>query len=277
MRTDCTGIYAITNISNGKKYIGHSINIRSRWNEHKRKLRLGIHGNSHLQASWNKFGENMFTFTILERLPFRLPKSECEKAETGWILKFNSHKREFGYNSILPGEKPSIGDDENIIIRKSTSYVCINILTNERTVLHSRKEVNESTGIPTNRVSDLAGYWNGMGKRKSLHGWIVVREEDYNPEIDYINYKKKKPSQGKTWRDYYNKEKHRKAPEDIIPREKRNLKRVPIIAVNILTGEEKYYNMIKECYVEFLPAKVQHCISAPFGKYQHRGYYFKRA
>lgn len=63
------GIYMIINLINGKKYIGSSINIRQRLWEHRATLRHNKHYNNHLQRAWNKYGEENFDFSILERCP----------------------------------------------------------------------------------------------------------------------------------------------------------------------------------------------------------------
>lgn len=61
-----SGIYQIKNIINSKVYIGSSNNIKIRWQKHKALLRHGKHQNSHLQAAWNKYGEDNFIFSIIE-------------------------------------------------------------------------------------------------------------------------------------------------------------------------------------------------------------------
>lgn len=65
-RPKVMGIYQITNIYNGKKYIGKSKDIRKRWMEHIRYSRKGEAVNAHFQAAWNKHGEDSFTFQIIE-------------------------------------------------------------------------------------------------------------------------------------------------------------------------------------------------------------------
>lgn len=64
------GVYKITNLVNGKFYIGSSNNIEHRWKEHISDLSNGVHINSYLQNAWNKYGSNNFKFEILE---------ECEE------------------------------------------------------------------------------------------------------------------------------------------------------------------------------------------------------
>ena len=88
------GIYCITNIVSHKKYIGQSIDIERRWHEHIVELKGNRHHSSHLQRSWNYYGEQSFLFSILE---------ECDEAvlttrEDFWITLMNTTDRKFGYN-----------------------------------------------------------------------------------------------------------------------------------------------------------------------------------
>ena len=57
-----SGIYEIINTANGKRYIGSAKNFKTRWNKHRSALRLGKHGNRHLQGAWSKYGEAGFKF-----------------------------------------------------------------------------------------------------------------------------------------------------------------------------------------------------------------------
>ena len=63
------GIYKITNIKSNKYYIGSDSNIlkHTRWSDHKSKLRRNIHYNTHMQNAWNKYGEKMFKYEVLEK------------------------------------------------------------------------------------------------------------------------------------------------------------------------------------------------------------------
>lgn len=60
-----SGVYAITNLSNGHRYIGSSIDIYRRWSQHRRQLRKGTHSNQILQRAWDKYSEDTFEFSIL--------------------------------------------------------------------------------------------------------------------------------------------------------------------------------------------------------------------
>jgi group I intron endonuclease len=61
-----SGIYKITNKTNGKFYIGSSLDIHRRWRQHRRDLTKNIHINPKLQHAWNKYGSENFSFEILE-------------------------------------------------------------------------------------------------------------------------------------------------------------------------------------------------------------------
>jgi len=88
------GIYKITNISNGKMYVGSSIHIERRWMCHKSYLSRHIHYNLHLQYSWNKYGESCFVFDIIEECKFDI----LDMKEEYWIEELKTWDREYGYN-----------------------------------------------------------------------------------------------------------------------------------------------------------------------------------
>jgi group I intron endonuclease len=64
MRTDA-GVYEIINTVNGKRYIGGSVSVTSRLQQHIRKLVGQTHTNHHLQSAWNKYGPGSFEFNPL--------------------------------------------------------------------------------------------------------------------------------------------------------------------------------------------------------------------
>ena len=79
-----TGIYRIINTSNNYIYIGSAsgkFGIHQRFQDHKKNLRKKSHHNIYLQRSWDKHGEDMFRFEIVEFCH----KSECIEREQFFI------------------------------------------------------------------------------------------------------------------------------------------------------------------------------------------------
>ena len=67
MKNIISGVYVITNVVNGKQYIGSSSNINERRRCHFLSLSNGNHHNSHLQNSYRKYGKENFSFQIIEQ------------------------------------------------------------------------------------------------------------------------------------------------------------------------------------------------------------------
>lgn len=60
------GIYCITNTITGQVYYGSSFNVEGRLNSHRSMLRNNKHDNRFLQRSYNKYGEDHFSFVVIE-------------------------------------------------------------------------------------------------------------------------------------------------------------------------------------------------------------------
>ena len=63
------GVYQITNIINGKKYVGSAKTFKTRAAGHASSLKNGKHQNKHLQASFDKHGADAFLFEVIEVVP----------------------------------------------------------------------------------------------------------------------------------------------------------------------------------------------------------------
>lgn len=89
-----TGIYSITNVVNGKKYVGSTAkSFSSRWKKHITNLKNGGHASHHLQNSWNKYGEENFVFKIEEVVD---SLDNLLNLERDYIAKYDSYNN--GYN-----------------------------------------------------------------------------------------------------------------------------------------------------------------------------------
>jgi group I intron endonuclease len=61
-----SGVYMITCSANGARYVGSSVNIDGRVSGHLKSLRAGSHQNVIMQRTWDKYGGETFSCSILE-------------------------------------------------------------------------------------------------------------------------------------------------------------------------------------------------------------------
>ena len=143
-----TGIYCIENIRNGKKYIGQSKNIKSRWKKHISSLRRCNHSNSYLQDSWITYGESSFKFYVLEECSVDL----LDERERYYIDTLDSMCYGNGYNLTTGGMAGNIISDE---IRAKMSKSVTESYTEEL------REI---------RRQDTLKYWSNPENRKRAMG-----------------------------------------------------------------------------------------------------------
>lgn len=79
-----TGIYKITNILDGKYYVGRTTEHEKRWKRHLNTLRSGKHPNTKFQNAWNYWGEQSFVFEVVECLDGR-PSVELKSREDHYL------------------------------------------------------------------------------------------------------------------------------------------------------------------------------------------------
>lgn len=77
-------IYKIRNVVNQKFYVGSTINMKERARTHRNKLRGGKHHTPHLQAAWNKYGEECFVFEVVEEVG---SIDELQDVEDRWLTE----------------------------------------------------------------------------------------------------------------------------------------------------------------------------------------------
>ena len=89
-----TGVYKITNLVNGKVYIGASKRIEDRWRDHKKRINSPIH------SDLETYGLDNFKFEVL----LECPETMLAQWERDMICLYDSDDPEKGYNS--PKDRP---------------------------------------------------------------------------------------------------------------------------------------------------------------------------
>lgn len=96
------GVFQIKNTANGKVFIVSSMNVPGSFNSQRFQLNLNSHSNKELQADWNSYSSEAFTFEILEIInPEKIAKDDWREAvsvlETKWLDNLQPYQ-EKGYN-----------------------------------------------------------------------------------------------------------------------------------------------------------------------------------
>lgn len=97
-------IYKIINAVNGKFYVGSTTNTAERFRVHRNRLRKGTHHAKHLQAAWNKYGEEAFVFHVIQTV---LDGESLQAAEQVWLDEHVG--KEYCYNKSKYSDTPMRG------------------------------------------------------------------------------------------------------------------------------------------------------------------------
>jgi group I intron endonuclease len=97
------GIYRITNLKNGKSYIGQSSFIEHDLEDHRRSLHEHSHQNSLLQHDWLFYGHRAFEFYILEECE----ENNLDNKEVYWTHHFNSLDAGYNVDTVFSKDEQS--------------------------------------------------------------------------------------------------------------------------------------------------------------------------
>lgn len=149
---DFCGVYCIEHLPSGRKYFGSSVIVKARLARHKRMLRGNWHHSKALQALYNKYGPEQFSFKVLVKC---VPEQRFA-IEQGLVsaYKDNLNGRQIVEANYLLGKKLSQEHKENI--RKG-------LLNSER----YRKAMDAKKGIPLPRRITEKGAQATRGRPKT--------------------------------------------------------------------------------------------------------------
>ena len=222
MNLKIQGIYMILNIINNKCYIGSSKDIEIRKRQHTKELRKGEHHSAHLQASWDRYGEDKFVFIPLEEVADR---DELHVRELHWMELKKSLNGKFGYNLGIP--KATDGMDIRPETRLKLQEATYNQYYSENPAMsledfmsgkrakdlvelkgndHLKKRIfvfDNKTGERVKEYPSITALIEEMGRgpervlsklNLSHKGLIYIREEDFDENTVYKKHYKERPA-----------------------------------------------------------------------------------
>lgn len=166
-----SGIYKIVNNINSKCYIGSSIDTKRRLEDHFKLLRKNKHHNPHLQASYNKYGEENFTCSIIEYCD----KDILLERELHHIIIYKSLDIKYGYNIGIP----KINEVYSHVNSISVFGICIK--TNK--ILREFKSISEAGRVLNAHKRTVSKIVNK--DNKSYLGMRFISKDLYDPKKDY--------------------------------------------------------------------------------------------
>lgn len=206
-----SGVYTITNLVNGKIYVGYATSFYFRESNHFCLLKYDKHYNTHLQNSINKYGIENFKFEILVECEEQFLASE----EHYWATILNTHDRKFGYN-IEPtnpykkirlseetktkisignkGKKISNKTRKRIAIANEKPVVVLNLKSKYLYTYKSIKNCSNKLHISESKISIK------IKSKRSYRNYIILLKKDYDKHInyDYIVERKKRDNNSKS-------------------------------------------------------------------------------
>jgi group I intron endonuclease len=109
------GIYSITHVQSGKRYIGKSINVEGRLIHHRSSLTSDKYRpkavNRHLYSAVQKYGWSAFCVEILQSFE-SIDESTIAERELFWMDHFNTVDRKHGFNLRRDSSTSMIVHDE---------------------------------------------------------------------------------------------------------------------------------------------------------------------
>lgn len=146
------GVYRITCIKDSQIYIGSSVNIKERWQQHLALLRGNRHSSKYLQNAYNKYGEDSFKFEVLVKL-IEFNEEVLRDLEWYYIKKYQP-----AFNTITP-----------VLCERTQSW-------------------KDRISLVTKELYTKKGYTNprkGVGKRYNIYdtGFNVIKENITMPEV----------------------------------------------------------------------------------------------
>ena len=185
-------IYKITNILNGKMYIGKTLHsIQKRFQEHIKDSQKVRYDKRPLYDAMNKYGIENFELTLVENAEAEL----LDEREKYWIEYYDTYKN--GYNATLGGEGKTLYDYDQLIedylsgslikevsqhfgcdVKVIQEALCsVNINSQQNARKHTKKQL---------RCSDKKGFEKFFASRAEAAEWLMAEGKTKASDLDNV-------------------------------------------------------------------------------------------
>ncbi len=171
-------IYSITNMINGKIYIGQSWNIEDRFRDYKT-----YRSNSHLRAAFKKYGIDNFHFGIVEMCSEAISQEELDEREDLYIVLGNRTNNAVGYNMRRGGSHGRHNEESKKLISK-------NQIGKKLSVKHKQAIGEGCRGIKHSKESIK----RGIETRQGLGGYVISDQTRERLRQSHIGKKQSRES-----------------------------------------------------------------------------------
>jgi group I intron endonuclease len=168
-----TGIYLITNMVNGKRYVGQSVNIRRRMWDHNRP-----HGKSLIARAIRKYGKTNFKHEVLEECPVSL----LDAREIYWIKQL-SPEYNIACGAIRDGFDHCMPEHVRKVISRKAKEQWGALSAEEKRRVIEERLIGPHKGHPVSpetrdklRAANLGKKWGDAQRSKFLSTFAKKRE-----------------------------------------------------------------------------------------------------
>lgn len=189
------GIYKIVCNLTEDCYIGSAKNLKTRLSRHRSSLRVNKHYNRHLQNAWNKYGEENFSFeiidvtsditTLIEReqhwMDLLSPKYNIrKKAESNLGLKHSEESKQKIKDANIG---KTISEETLERIREAIKVRKLPPFTEERREKSRQNITKYNKSTEHRKAASISGKLNGPENLKKAHENKRVKFESITPQI----------------------------------------------------------------------------------------------
>jgi group I intron endonuclease len=152
-----SGVYKIESVCKPERvYVGSSVNIHRRHNDHLWELRNQRHHSLKLQRHYNKYGKDDLVFTILE-VP---PKDKIIEIEQKYIDELNPYFNEAPSSASLAGYKyppEKLVNRTGRIMKESTRLLKRKLMLGENNPFYGRRHTDKTKKIISDKKKGIPG------------------------------------------------------------------------------------------------------------------------